>query len=223
MWVAFATSCFRRTAIRPALSVMLRRSATRPVLRARSSSCSTIHSSDSRWGFAAGRSRSRATGSIASWTTSTRSTARCADDTLQLPAMTSRRALDPFSVRAALACITLVAVAHGLFFIWYQRPDWPSQWPDQVGYRRLGAVLAATGKFTPFPHAHPFVPEVIRTPAYPLFVATIYKVAGVRQLPVALAQTALFAVICLLVFAIARRIASDGVALGAAALTALFA
>jgi 4-amino-4-deoxy-L-arabinose transferase-like glycosyltransferase len=136
--------------------------------------------------------------------------------------MTPRRALGPASVKAALVCITLVAVAHGLFFIWYQQTDWSSQWPDQDGYRRLGAVLAATGKFTRFPDARPFVPEVIRTPAYPLFVATIYKIAGVRQLPVAIAQTALFAIICLLVFAIARRLASDTVALGAAALTALF-
>ena len=136
--------------------------------------------------------------------------------------MTPRRALGPSSVKVALVCITLVAVAHGLFFIWYQRPDWSSQWPDQDGYRRLGAVLAATGKFTRFPDARPFVPEVIRTPVYPLFLATIYKFAGMRQLPVALAQTALFAAICLLVFAIARRMASDAVALGAAALTALF-
>ena len=125
-------------------------------------------------------------------------------------------------VRRALFGITLVAILHGLFFIWYQRSDWDTQWTDQDGYRRLGQVLAATGKFTRFPDAPQFVPEVIRTPAYPLFVATIYKVAGVRQMPVALAQTALFAAICLLVFAITRRVASDRVALGAAALTALF-
>jgi len=59
-------------------------------------------------------------------------------------------------------------------------------------------------------------------PAYPVFVATIYKVAGTGQLPVALAQTALFALICLLVFAITRRVASERVALGAALLAALF-
>ncbi len=126
------------------------------------------------------------------------------------------------TVRRALILITLVAIANGVFFIWYQRPDWNTAWPDQDGYRRLGQVLADTGKFTRFPDAPQFVPEVIRTPLYPLFVATIYKVAGVRQMPVALAQTALFAAICLLVFAITRRIASDGAALGAALLTALF-
>jgi 4-amino-4-deoxy-L-arabinose transferase-like glycosyltransferase len=122
----------------------------------------------------------------------------------------------------SLVFVVLIAVAHGLFFIWYQRPDWYTQWPDQVGYRQLGQVLAATGKFTRFPDAVPFVPDVLRMPAYPLFVAAIYKIAGVHQLPVALAQTALFALTCLLVFAIARRIASERVALAAALVTALF-
>src|SRR5262249_40681357 len=86
----------------------------------------------------------------------------------------------------------------------------------------LGESLARTGKFTRFPDAATFVPEVIRTPAYPIFVAAIYTVAGVNQTAVALAQTALFILTCLLVFAITRSIAGDGVALGAAPLTALF-
>ena len=57
------------------------------------------------------------------------------------------------TVRRALILITLVAIAHGLFFIWYQRPDWHTQshWTDQVGYRRLGQALADTGRFTKFP------------------------------------------------------------------------
>lgn len=126
------------------------------------------------------------------------------------------------TARRALVLITLIAIAHGLLFIWYQRPDWRTEWTDQVGYRRLGEVLATTGKFTPAPDASRFVPEVIRTPAYPLFLATIYRVAGVGQLPVALAQTILFALICILVFAITRRVASDRTALVAAFLTAIF-
>src|SRR5262245_11823412 len=122
-----------------------------------------------------------------------------------------------------IVVITLVAVAHGLFFIWYQRPDWNTElWPDQEGYRRLGTVLAATGKFTRFPDARPFVPEVIRTPAYPLFLATTYKGAGTGQMPVALAQTALFAAIGLLVYAIVRRMAGERIAVAAGLLTALF-
>jgi len=100
--------------------------------------------------------------------------------------------------------------------------DWTTSWTDQGGYRRLGEVLAATGKFTRFPDATPFVPEVIRTPAYPMFVAVIYKLFGVRQVPVAVAQTALFVGICLLVFATARRLTSVRTAGLAALLTALF-
>src|SRR5690242_13391116 len=97
--------------------------------------------------------------------------------------------------------IALIAVAHGIFFIWYQQPDWHTTfWPDQVGYRQLGQALAETGKFTKFPDSPDFAPEVVRTPAYPLFLAAIYKVAGVRQLPVAIAQTGLFVLICLLAF-----------------------
>ena len=124
--------------------------------------------------------------------------------------------------RRSLWIVCLVAVLNGLFFIWYQRPDWSTQWTDQDGYRRLGQVLAATGKFTRFPDAPTFVPEVLRTPLYPLFVALLYKLFGVHQLPVALAQTAAFALICLVVYALARRVAREPVAIGAAAATALF-
>ena len=125
-------------------------------------------------------------------------------------------------VRRSLALIVLAAALHGLFFIWYQRPDWYSQWSDQDGYRRLGAAIAETGTFTRFPHAPRFVPEVIRTPVYPVFVALVFKVFGAQQQPVALAQTGLFVLICLVVHAMARRVASEPIALAAAAATALF-
>jgi hypothetical protein len=126
------------------------------------------------------------------------------------------------TLRRSLWIVCLVATLNGLFFIWYQRPDWSTQWTDQDGYRRLGQVLAATGKFTRFPDAPTFVPEVLRTPLYPLFVALLYKVWGPHQLPVALAQTVLFAVTCILVYAMARRVVSEPVAIGAATATALF-
>jgi hypothetical protein len=106
------------------------------------------------------------------------------------------------SLRRSLSLVCLVAAVHGLFFIWYQRPDWNAAWSDQDGYRRLGRVLAQTGKFTRSPEAPRFVPEVIRTPAYPAFVAAVYRIFGDGQLPVALAQTVLFIAICLLTYAI---------------------
>ena len=126
------------------------------------------------------------------------------------------------TVRRSLLLICLIAALHGLFFIWYQQPDWQTQWTDQDGYRRLGEVLATTGKFTRVPDSPRFVPEVIRTPMYPAFVAVLYRLFGVGQLPVALAQTGLFVRTVLVVFAIASRSTSGGPALAAAALTALF-
>src|SRR4051812_41046404 len=110
--------------------------------------------------------------------------------------------------RRSLWIVCVLAAAHALFFIWYQQPDWATAWTDQDGYRRLGQVLATTGKFTRFPDAPVFVPEVIRTPAYPLVVAAVYRVFGPGQLPVALVQAALFVAICLLVYAAARRLVS---------------
>ncbi len=126
------------------------------------------------------------------------------------------------SLRRSLWIVCLVATLHGVFFIWYQRPDWTTQWSDQEGYRRLGQVLAATGKFTRFPDAPTFVPEVLRTPLYPLFVAVLFRAFGVHQLPVAVAQTFVFALICVVVYAMARRVTSEPVAIAAAAATALF-
>jgi len=124
--------------------------------------------------------------------------------------------------RRSLWIVCAVAFVHGLFFIWYQQPDMATAWSDQTGYRRLGEVLAATGKFTRFPDAPQFVPEVIRTPAYPLFVAVIYRLFGVGQLPVAVAQTILFVGICLLVYGAARLIVSERLAWYAALAVALY-
>ena len=124
--------------------------------------------------------------------------------------------------RRSLWLVCLVATLHGLFFIWYQHPDWATQWTDQDGYRRLGQVLASTGKFTRFPEAPTFVPEVLRTPLYPMFVAVLYRLFGTHQLPVALSQTLLFALVCIAVYATARRVTSERIAIGAAAATALF-
>jgi 4-amino-4-deoxy-L-arabinose transferase-like glycosyltransferase len=126
------------------------------------------------------------------------------------------------TTRRALGLVCLIAALNGLFFIWYQRPDWGTKWPDQEGYRRLGHVLATTGTFTRFPDAERFAPEVIRTPAYPAFVATVYRLFGTSQLAVALAQDALLVWICVIVFAMGRRVASEPVALVAASAVALF-
>lgn len=124
--------------------------------------------------------------------------------------------------RRILIAIVLIALAHAALFIIYQRPDWQVAWSDQGGYQQLGAAMARSGEFTRFPDSPIFIPEVIRTPGYPAFVAVIYRLFGVSTLPVAIAQAFVFALICLIVYAIARRVAGERVATVAAVMTALF-
>jgi dolichyl-phosphate-mannose-protein mannosyltransferase len=123
-----------------------------------------------------------------------------------------------------LLLIALVALAHAALFTLYQRADWdtPRAWDDQVGYQRLGRILATTGKFTRNPDAQPFVPETIRTPAYPMFVAAVYRIAGESHTAIAAAQALLFAALTLVVYAMTARLATGRVALAAAWFTALF-
>lgn len=125
--------------------------------------------------------------------------------------------------RPALLAICAIALIHAALYIVYQQPDWDISWTDQAGYRRLGAVLATTGMFTRYPDAAVFVPEVIRTPGYPAFVAAVYRVAGVgNDLAVTAVQALVFAGICVLAFHIGRRTLGERAGLGAALLVALF-
>ena len=118
--------------------------------------------------------------------------------------------------------IVLIALIHAALFIGYQRPDWDVAWDDQGGYKQLGAALARSGEFTRFPESPTFIPEVIRTPGYPLFVAVVYRLFGEHTLAVAIAQAFVVALICLLVYALARRVGGERVAQAAALMTALF-
>src|SRR4029079_4385197 len=94
--------------------------------------------------------------------------------------------------------VAVLALAHAGVFIWYQRPDWNANvWTDQEGYRRLGSALAHTGRFTRYPEARPFVPEVLRTPGYPALLAVIYRTLGESRSPVVAVQGVVFAGLCL--------------------------
>lgn len=126
------------------------------------------------------------------------------------------------ALSAPAAAVVLIALVHAALFIVYQRPDWDVAWSDQGGYQQLGAALARSGEFTRFPESPVFIPEVIRTPGYPLFVAVIYRLFGIATLPVAIAQALVFALICLIVHAIGRRVADERSATAAALMTAFF-
>jgi 4-amino-4-deoxy-L-arabinose transferase-like glycosyltransferase len=128
--------------------------------------------------------------------------------------------------RRSLFVIALIALLHAGLYIAYQRGDWNSTtaWTDQRGYQRLGSSLATSGEFTRYTDSDVFVPEVIRTPGYPAFVAVVYLVFGVgNDMAVAIAQAFVFAAICCLVFALARRAAGDRAGLAAGLLAALYA
>ena len=116
----------------------------------------------------------------------------------------------------------VIALTHAALFIVYQRPDWHVAWSDQGGYQQLGAALARSGEFTRFPESPTFIPEVIRTPGYPAFVAVIYRLFGVGTLQVAIGQAVVFALICLVVYGIGTRVAGDRAGRAAAFATALF-
>jgi len=126
------------------------------------------------------------------------------------------------SRRAARLLIAAVAIAHAAFFIAYQRPDWATEWTDQNGYLLLGRVLAETGRFSRFANTPQYVPEAIRTPVYPAFVALLDTLFGESHLAIAIAQGLLFAATCLVVHALALTIASDGVAAAAGLASALY-
>jgi hypothetical protein len=125
------------------------------------------------------------------------------------------------SVRRSLVIIAALAALQGAFFTSYLSVDWATI-ADQEGYRQLARALSQTGRFTRYPDAPQFVPEVIRTPGYPLFVALVYSVAGTSQVAVAVAQTLALVALTLVVFWMAGRVAPTRVALGAALLTALY-
>jgi 4-amino-4-deoxy-L-arabinose transferase-like glycosyltransferase len=122
----------------------------------------------------------------------------------------------------AQGLIILTALTHATFFIIYQSPDWNTEWTDQIGYTRLGQALAETGRFSRYPYDPRFIPEVIRTPGYPFFVAAVNRVIGQGHLAVAAAQAVVFAAICLLVGAMTRLVASERTAFAAALLTSLY-
>jgi 4-amino-4-deoxy-L-arabinose transferase-like glycosyltransferase len=129
------------------------------------------------------------------------------------------------SSRLARSVIASVAIAHAAMFIVYQRPDWGAQWTDQNGYLMLGRNLADTGRYTRFPTSltgSTYVPEAIRTPIYPGFVALLDLAFGESRIVISSAQALLFAIICLLVYEIARAVTTERVAVAAGLVTALY-
>lgn len=119
--------------------------------------------------------------------------------------------------------VVIVALVHAAIYILVQRSDWDHSWTDQGGYQLLARSLAQTGRFTRAAPGEPFAPEAIRTPVYPMFVALVYRMSGTTSHEaVAVAQALLFAALCLLVYAIGRRLSGERCGRAAGLATALF-
>jgi 4-amino-4-deoxy-L-arabinose transferase-like glycosyltransferase len=125
-------------------------------------------------------------------------------------------------MRRLARVIPFVAIAHAGVFLRYQQPDWATQWTDQDGYRRLGEILAATGRFTRYLNTSTYVPEVLRTPGYPAFVAIMYKLFGVSQLAVVIPQALLCGLLTIVVYRLALFVGSERLASYAALAVALY-
>src|SRR5262245_15605108 len=124
--------------------------------------------------------------------------------------------------RLARVVIASVALAHAALFIVYQQPDWQTQWTDQNGYLMLGRNLAETGRYTRFPSTPSYIPEAIRTPMYPAFVALLDLLFGESRIVIATVHALLFAMICIVVYEIARAMMSERAALAAGLAVALY-
>jgi 4-amino-4-deoxy-L-arabinose transferase-like glycosyltransferase len=132
-------------------------------------------------------------------------------------------------MRRPLLIVCLVALVHAALYIVHERPDWDAVWTDQGGYHRLAAGILETGSFTRYSDSPDYVPEVLRTPGYPAFVAAVYLVFGSgNHMAVAVVQAFVFAALCLLAYAIGTRLRApryggqERVGLIAALMTALF-
>jgi 4-amino-4-deoxy-L-arabinose transferase-like glycosyltransferase len=88
-------------------------------------------------------------------------------------------------------------------------PDAPVEAVDAQGYHALAVNLVAGRGFSLNTEA-PFVPDGIRTPLYPVFVAAVYAASGPIARHVTLVQGALDAATALIVLAVARRLLGRG-------------
>lgn len=91
---------------------------------------------------------------------------------------------------------------------------------DSYLYQNSAQALLKLGRFSQS-LAAPDAPEIVLTPGYPLFLAKIYSLFGIRNLPVILIQILLSAASLLLTYALARKFLHQHIALIASVLLAL--
>jgi 4-amino-4-deoxy-L-arabinose transferase-like glycosyltransferase len=95
-------------------------------------------------------------------------------------------------------------------------------WGDPADYDRIAIAFSALGEWAPTTWAEPGTPTAFRAPAYPLLLAAIYDLTGMRYAAARVVEALLGVLSVGLAWAIARQIATDPrVARWAAGLCAL--
>lgn len=97
---------------------------------------------------------------------------------------------------------------------------WLTVTGDGVGYEQIARNLLEGYGFS-MEAAPPYLPDMIRTPGYPLFIAAIYWLFGYRPEMVTLAQNLLSLGLLLIGYLLAKRLFGPKAAMFAAALMAL--
>ncbi len=97
-----------------------------------------------------------------------------------------------------MLALALAAVVLTLLYGAYLSPEWDPSRDDQVQYISLARGLVERGEYTRASEAEPFIPEPLRFPGYPLFLAPLC-LAGCSPWLIAVAQALLLGALVLLV------------------------
>jgi 4-amino-4-deoxy-L-arabinose transferase-like glycosyltransferase len=123
---------------------------------------------------------------------------------------------DRFVLALALAAIALT-LAYGV----YLSPDWDPSRNDQVAYIALARGLVERGEYTRATLAEAFIPEPLRFPGYPLFLAPLC-LSGCSQWAITIAQALLLGALVLMVARLAAPLVGERGARIAAGLVAFY-
>lgn len=121
-----------------------------------------------------------------------------------------------------LLLLALLAFGIAIAYAFYLQPEWEPSRDDQFQYLALARGLAFRAEFTRADAGEPLVPEPLRAPGYPFFLALLCRTVGCGNWVVAIAQALLFAALVPLTHVVARSLMAERLALASAAATALY-
>ena len=119
-----------------------------------------------------------------------------------------------------MIALALIAIALTVLYAAYLSPQWDPSRNDSVQYQALARGLVERGQYTRAAEGEPFIPESLRFPGYPLFLAPLC-IGGCSPWIVAGAQAVLLAALVLMTARYAAPLVGVGGARVAAAMVAL--